>query len=358
VVALDYKRARVQGRQIYVFSHAALLGLLPEGEEAARAGYDFLRRHMWDDSDGGWRYKVSVDGRHCLDPCRHLYCQSFAIFGLGWLFRLTGDPEMLAWIDRTLAFVDARMSDPVHGGYWDFRTGAEPAMPSLRLQNPHMHMLEAMLVLAEHTRQDRFLHRARALVRLFCSRFCPPPHRGVCEYFDPAWSPVAGADGRRREPGHHFEWIWILHRYRRLSDDRSVDGAMQSLLDHTLDCGVDRQAGMLPATFDEIDANGAPLVTSKRLWPQTETLKALLAAYEWSGDARYARAADACLSLILDKYMRGGRPLFIEHFDRAGRPIVDYVPTSSLYHLFVAFTEAIRVLPEATTVAPAALAAG
>jgi mannose/cellobiose epimerase-like protein (N-acyl-D-glucosamine 2-epimerase family) len=345
VVDLDYKRARVQGRQVYVFSHAAVLGLLTEGEAAARSGYDFLVQHAWDRTAGGWRFKVAVDGSRVIDAGRELYCQAFVILGLGWLFRVARDPEVLLWIDRTLAFIDSRMWDSSHGGYWNRWGGATQAMPLPRQQNPHMHLLEAMLALAEHTGEARFLDRARGLVELFRTRFCPPPHRGVCEYFDAKWAPAA--DGMRREPGHHFEWVWILHHYRRLSEDRSVDALVEPLLEYTLAFGVDREAGMLPGTFDAISPDGTPVQTSKRLWPQTETIKALLAAYEWSGDQHFSEAAIAWLRLVFDKYMRNGQPLFHEHYDREGQPIVDYVPTSSLYHLFVAFTEAMRILPSA-----------
>src|ERR1700759_5420609 len=39
-----YKRVRVQARQVYVFSHAALLGW-SEGLSVARRGFDFMQGH-------------------------------------------------------------------------------------------------------------------------------------------------------------------------------------------------------------------------------------------------------------------------------------------------------------------------
>ena len=35
------------------------------------------------------------------------------------------------------------------------------------------------------------------------------------EFFDADWRPAAGEDGRLVEPGHQFEWAWLLARWGR-----------------------------------------------------------------------------------------------------------------------------------------------
>src|SRR5918994_1685359 len=186
VVPLDYKRTRLQGRQIYVFSQAALKGLLPEAAEAATSGVEFLVRNAWNRAEGGWVFKLSTDGRQQLDETRHLYCQAFALFGLGWYLRWSKDPEILGWVEKTLGFIDATMRHPA-GGYWNLWTSSAEQGPLPRMQNPHMHLLEALLVLAESTQREEYLNRASKLVALFRSRLCPPPHHRVGEYFDDLW---------------------------------------------------------------------------------------------------------------------------------------------------------------------------
>ncbi|MCZ7660881.1 MAG: AGE family epimerase/isomerase [Xanthobacteraceae bacterium] len=249
-------------------------------------------------------FKLSLDGRRVLDATRHLYDQAFALFGLAWFHRLTGSAEALALADRTLAFLDARMRDPQAGGYLNAWIEGQAGMPLPRRQNPHMHLVEALLILAETSGRADHLDRARALVELFFARFRTGPHGFVTEYFTADWRPAPGADGARHEPGHHFEWIWILLRYARLAGDRTLPGRLADLLEASLARGIDRAPGMLAATFDEIDPQGAPLVTSKRLWPQTETVKALLAAHEAFGDARHLQAAQATIRMIFRHYLR------------------------------------------------------
>ena len=43
---VNFKRTRVTGRQIYVFSHAAMLGY-PNAADLARHGYEFLTGKAW-----------------------------------------------------------------------------------------------------------------------------------------------------------------------------------------------------------------------------------------------------------------------------------------------------------------------
>ncbi len=345
LVPLDYKRMRLQGRQIYLFSHAALLGLDPEGRAIAERGLDFITRHGWH-PNGGWVFKLSLDGARVLDPTRHLYCQAFVLFGLAWFHRLTGASEALALADRTLDFIEAQMRDPRAGGYLNEWVEGQAGMPLPRQQNPHMHLTEALLMLAEASGRAVYLDRARALVDLFFTRFRTGPNGFVGEYFAEDWQPMPGRDGARHEPGHQFEWIWILLRYARLAGDREIPGRLSDLLASTIRHGIDRAPDALAATFDEIDPAGAPLLTTKRLWPQTETVKALVAAYETFGEADYLRQAEAAIRMIFRTYLGGGEPLFREHLDRSGKAaVIDFVPASSLYHLVLCLAEYVRVAP-------------
>ena len=66
-----------------------------------------------------------------------------------------------------------------------------------RRQNPHMHLLEALLALHVATGEKNWLRRAGALVDLFKRRFVDPQTGALIEFFGEDWS--AGAR-RRRTP--------------------------------------------------------------------------------------------------------------------------------------------------------------
>jgi mannose-6-phosphate isomerase len=56
--------------------------------------------------------------------------------------------------------------------------------------------------------------------------------------------------------------------------------------------------------------------------------------------ARAARTIDRLLAVFLGRPVAGG---WIDHVDAKGAPIVDGMPASTLYHVFLAAAEADRV---------------
>lgn len=339
----DYKRIRVQARQIYVFSHAHVLGAGDYALPAAREGYRFMTRHGWDSDGGGWCFAVRRDGSP-LNRRKEFYCQAFAMLAMAWHHRATGDAEPIAWARRTMDFLDRTLADRRHGGYFEAAENGAPVPDPVRRQNPHMHLFEAVLALHEATGDGAWLDKALELQALLGDRFTSKADGSLGEYFTDDWRPAPGLGGRIREPGHHFEWAWLLHQLGRLTGRSDAAALASGLYRFAEAVGIDRTPGMVPATFDEVDDAGAPIKDTKRLWPQTETVKAHLAAYEQSGDTAYADRAVAHLGMMFEHYLAADRPWWREHLSRDGRDAFDFIPASSLYHLFIAIAEARRVL--------------
>src|SRR5262249_20967658 len=160
--------------------------------------------------------------------------------------------------------------------------------------NPHMHLLEAMLALYAFTRDARWAERAQSLGRLFAERLYDPKTGTLAEVFDGAWrrlTPVIV------EPGHHFEWVWLLERLNGpVAQDRGEAAAR--LYDFAARHGVDAKTGLV---WDEVNDAGEVAKPTRRLWPQTERLKALLARAERG--AVDTGAIAQTLDVILDSYL-------------------------------------------------------
>src|SRR2546429_7834550 len=203
-----------QARLTYVFSHAYLLSHDPAYREAARHGLAFLMRAARA-PDGGWFRAVSADGA-TLDNTRDAYDHAFVLFALAWYFRATGDTSAIQLADATWRFMQQLLADPRDGGFFEeFVPGrAEVKLP--RRQNPHMHLLEALLALHVATGEKNWLRRAGALVDLFKRRYVDLDTGALIEFFTADWFQAAGTAGALREPGHQFEWVWLLHEYFRL----------------------------------------------------------------------------------------------------------------------------------------------
>jgi N-acylglucosamine 2-epimerase/mannose-6-phosphate isomerase len=330
--AVDFKRVRVIARQIYVFSHAALSG---HGEYAplARLGYEFLVSKAWQGPDGGWARLLDRRGR-VSDPTPDLYDHAFVLFALGWYSRLTRDAEVLGWALRTLGFLNSRMRHPKGRGYF-----AELPPSGYRKQNPHMHLLEAALANFEASGDERFLTLAHEMVSLFCDHFYDGATRTLAEQFDDDWRRAPGESGRAIEPGHHFEWVWLLGSYHKLTG-RDVKQYVHGLMTFAEVHGVDPRSG---ATFNQVRDDGSPLDRGSRTWPNTERLQAWVAMFELEGrDPR--PAFEQTGRLLVERYLSPAPPgTWIDEFRPDGAPKAKTVPASTLYHVFIAFAEMLRV---------------
>jgi N-acylglucosamine 2-epimerase/mannose-6-phosphate isomerase len=328
--AVPFKRTRVMCRQVYVFSHASLLGWKP-GADLATMGYDYLVRKAFLGRDEGWARRLTASG-DLLDPTPDLYDLAFVVFALAWRFKASGDESALARAHGTLDFIDRHLRHPSGEGFWHEWPAQGP-----RQQNPHMHLLEACLVAFEASNHTRFIDWAARLVDLFRRRFYDG--RTLAEYFTDDWRRTQDERGRIVEPGHQFEWAWILCTYQRLTgQDLGAEAA--ALVDFSERHGVNAATQV---TFNRVRDDGLALDRGSRTWPNTERIKGHLALFETNGrDGRTAIAGSA--RVLLDRYLDvSPRGSWIDHFDADGRPIATAAPTSTLYHLFLAFAEILRL---------------
>ncbi|MEQ8356162.1 MAG: AGE family epimerase/isomerase [Kiloniellaceae bacterium] len=346
--AEDYTRLRVQARQIYVFSHAAAAGFSTVGQARAESAFAFLDAHAWDREEGGWFHRLRRSGA-VLDRTKDSYDHAFMLLAMAWLYRAGGDERLLQRARETLTFFDAALGlsrGGVFDGYSEQQVapGAETPLP--RRQNPHMHLLEALLALHEASGEACWMERADQIFELFERYFFDADEAQLIEFFDHSWREMPFEGRRLREPGHFFEWTWLLHRYAALSGNDRAVAAMRRLFDWAWKHGVDRGSAAPFVVFEELDPEARILAGGrKRLWPQTEGVKACLAVYERFGDQEALTAARQLLAAKFDVFASLDHPRWREQVDRDGKLIREGMPASSLYHLFLAVAEAIRVLP-------------
>lgn len=332
------RRLRVQARQLYVFSEAAVRGWWTPARQVADAGFEAFLRDCWArDGRPGLLHLLSAD-REPLDLTRDAYDHAFGLFGLAWYYKATRASEALALAHRILDLLETEMADREHGGYVE---SLPPALP--RRSDPHMHLLEAMLEWTEADGDPRFLGVARKMVALFKARFFDAQAGVLGESFAADLAPAPGAPGQAVAPGHHFEWFWLLGWAERLG----VGGAgaeAARLYDFGVRHGLDAQG----FAVDECDRSGRQVRRSRRAWPQTELIKAYVARAR-SGDAAAADAAAAVTSRFLGSYLATKVPgLWMDQFDADGRGMTAVAPATTLYHIVVAFRELMLLAESAS----------
>lgn len=323
-------RLLVQARQIFVYSLAARRRWCDGGVALVERTFASMRRdyHRRDGRDG-WVFSIARDGT-VADSRRDLYAHSFVLLAVAAHVQATGRRDELLLAYETLAFLDREMTAPLGGGYVE----ALPQRDVPRRQNPHMHLFEALLALWECSQDLVFLERAAVLFELFMSKFFQAGPGVVLEYFDEALRPATGI-GAIVEPGHHFEWCWLLRRYEEATKERQVGAIVERLYDNAGRAGFDAD-GLI---VDEVHPDGSVLRASRRLWPMTEAIKSDLA------EARRGRtgSADRAVELAGALYRRFIAPApsggWMDRLGPDGAPLVDFMPATSLYHLAGAIDE-------------------
>ena len=171
------------------------------------------------------------------------------------------------------------------------------------------------------------------IAELALTRFVDPQSGALREFFDENWDPAPGIPGRIVEPGHQFEWAWLLLRWGGVKNTRARAVALK-LIDIGESHGV-RDGLATNSLLDDFSAHDA----GARLWPQTERLKAAAIAARLTGEAKYFTMAVAAADGLL-RYLDSPTPgLWYDRIDAQGNLVDEPAPASTFYHLVAAIAE-------------------
>lgn len=327
------RRIRVQARQTIVYARASRLGWPGPWRDAVEAGAKVLLTHALR-ADGGTRHLLASTGE-VADERRDLYDFAFVLFALAEAAQvLEGREDLLKAADSMLVWLEDTWRHP-DGGYLEGEIVPVPP----RRQNPHMHVFEALLSLYEASGRSAHLDMASKVADLFRDKFFDHAKGAMPEYFDDAWRPEAGESGRIVEPGHLFEWSWLLHRCAR-AGGHDLSHIAERLRVHGEVYGVDHATG---SVYDEVWIEGHTRSRTARLWPHTERLKANVARIERTYDPNAFAAAAQSFDTLTTYFNTPVAGLWMERRTADGQFIDEAAPASSFYHIMFGLSELIRV---------------
>lgn len=328
-------RLFVQARHIFSYCEMGRLGWSGPWREMVEASVDFLldtgRR-----PDGFYIHTFDSEGV-ALDTRADLYDQAFMLLALAHAGHAMGREDLFVAAEALDNALDVGWRLP-HGGYFE---GEIAQCPPYR-QNPHMHLLESFIALHLATGAPRWRRKAEHLFSLCQKSFIDPASGALIEYFDAALRPLREDEGRIVEPGHCFEWAWLLETLAQwgVADATKIS---EGLVGFARRYGIDSQRGV---AISELTTDGAVRNADARLWPQTERLKAALARARHSGDIgerKEARDAFAGLVKYFDTPKRG---VWRDKLRADGSWIEEPAPGSSLYHITCALAELCDVVAQ------------
>ncbi len=214
-------------------------------------------------------------------------------------------------------------------------------LQQMRRQNPHMHLLEACLFAHEIFSDAAYEKMADELHWLFQTYFFDSAQCALYEFLTHDLKPDPDKGGHL-EPGHYFEWVWLLKKHAALKGDASLhDPVCHKLLGWANKYGWDDTHGGI---FDTVGLDGRVINGTKRIWPFCESLKANALMLNTAPDRQAIKdRISAMVDVFESKYMQE-RGFWTEWLNRDLSPAADYMPGTTPYHVYFGIMETWDVI--------------
>jgi len=324
-----------QSRLIWTSSEAALFYNDSIYTKYARHGFQFLTKHMWDNTHGGFfniRSKTGTYTDEMYGNTKTAYGNAFAIYGLTSYYKLTKDTVALNYARKTFLWLDRHSHDNVQGGYVDAMSedgiwlskiktdSREPGASngSLKDYNSTIHLMEAFTELYKVWPDPLVKTRLQEVLTIVRDTFVNK--KGYLNlYFTDDWKLVSNRDSSQEVIrsrswmdhitfGHDVETAFLLLEASYALGEKNETVTLKiakKLVDHALANGFNLASG---GFYDEgyyLPGSKSITILSKNAqwWVQAEGLNALLLMSKiFPGENKYYQSYQKMWSYI-DNYL-------------------------------------------------------
>ncbi len=336
---IGQRRLVTQCRQLSIYSHVSLNGNKTIYKNL-KAQFEFILTRYHDPQTGLWHFALDDDGSVKDRDC-DLYALAFVIFSFSHYFRASGDVRAKKAAQDVLALILTRFRAPGMAGFVEALSPDFQPLPRMRRQNPHMHLLEACLFAHETWNDPAYEAVADEMVSLFDEFFFDSENDALYEFMTNGLDPHP--DKRDHlEPGHYFEWVWLLKKHALMKSRSAMhDKTCLQLLTWANKHGWDALYGGI---YDTVDGHGRLVSDTKRIWPFCEALKANALMLDAAEDRQAIKDRVAEMVRIFEtKYMQE-RGFWTEWLNRNLTPAADYMPGTTPYHVYFGIMETWEIL--------------
>ncbi|GAB2874436.1 AGE family epimerase/isomerase [Paraburkholderia jirisanensis] len=316
-------RAMACARQLFVFSQAGAAA-------HAQRLFEMLLHYFQDNQRGGWFYSVDAQGAP-LDTTKDLYTHAFIVFACAEYAARSGNHDALDTVLHTSDLIETRFAvrnDAPASGLLHAALSADFATVTSGLQqNPLMHLTEAWLAARNATHDAAFDTALERLGNAIARVFVHQPTGCVAEL--PLLPQLQrNGDDNRLEPGHQFEWFWLVQQAGALFDATGLREALARAFLFAQEQGVDPLTGGVAAA---LDMNGSLQDATQRIWAQSEYLRALAV----HGDAQVRALLPQQIARFSERFLRPQG--WFECKTPSGEVARDDMPSTTPYHLATAY---------------------
>ncbi|UTR16029.1 AGE family epimerase/isomerase [Salipaludibacillus sp. LMS25] len=250
--------------------------------EAADHAYAYLRDTFLDRENGGVYWMVDHKGRP-EETRKHIYNQSFAIYGLAEYFNATGHEESLQLAKELFYLIEKYGYDKQYGGYLEAFTRewgmeeehrlSEKDMAAEKSMNTHLHILEAYTNLFRVWKNPQLKERLTELIDVMLNHIVGPSYQFIL-FFDRKWRKLSDVVSY----GHDIEGSWLLYEAAEVLGDEErlekVREATLNMAEKVITDGLAENGGLMnEREADNVDKE-------KIWWVQAEGMVGFFNAYQ------------------------------------------------------------------------------
>lgn len=300
-------RAMAVARQLYLFSSRIEQ---PGAAERAATLLRSLQRHFHDAEHGGWFYSIDAAGQP-LDRRKDLYTHAFIVFACAHYWGKVRESLVESTLNAALEIVAERFARD--DGLYEASLAEDWSdLGSGPLQNPQMHLAEAFLQTLQ-VRDDSPVQQALLqLCEALQTHFIEPEQGLMLEK-------PRGAVDNWFEPGHQFEWFYLLDTSPLLRDS-PLHASISRAFGYAEQHGVKDSA-----VLAMLDVEGKVIDPTQRIWAKAEYLRAL--ALRADSDGKLLEQ----LVALEEQFLHAGG--WNECLDASGTVSRHDMPSTTPYHL-------------------------
>ena len=322
---------------------------------AAKHGFDFISKCLWDPEYGGFFWEVDPSGETATLPGKHMYGQAFGLYALSEYALVSNDPDAVKTADELFLTLERKAHDKNYGGYNEFfnrdwgievdRDRDYINYPSgIKTFNTHIHIIEALTSYYALSKNETALQRLNELT-IVLSNSAVRKLLGFCtDRYTVDWKPILDSRSHLINYGHDLENISLL-----ILAYETTGGAVHPLLElfetifsYSLKYGYDRKQGGF-YRFGSIKTKAYR--REKNWWVQAEGLLAALQMYRITQREDYFNCFAQTLDWISRHQVDWENGEWFEHISPKGMPSGPKAgPWKTPYHNGRAVLECIKIL--------------